>query len=189
MAHLGLGYPIDAHRLYDVVHPAGRDPLYVALANDLGECSFCPPARFEQPARVVAAFPQLGHGQVHGAGPGVEVPVAVAVAGVHSVGTALAVTGATDGIGLGRHEPLGEALHHLTQQVGVVLLELLAQPAERVQAVKSHRISPLGCWYFVEVDAVVVASGGPSARQDPGPTGLVHHSCGLKRPLRIIRTV
>ena len=27
---------------------------------------------------------------------------------------------------------------------------------------------------------MVVASGGSSARQGEGPTGLVHHSCGLK---------
>jgi hypothetical protein len=63
------------------------------------------------------------------------------------------------------------------------MLEVLAQPVERVQAVKGHRISPLGSSLsdFLEVGAVVVASGGSSARQGQGPTGLVHHSCGLKR--------
>jgi len=31
---------------------------------------------------------------------------------------------------------------------------------------------------------VVVASGGPLAHQERGPTGPVHHSCGLKpRPI------
>ena len=71
--------------------------------------------------------------------------MAVAVAGVDPLGTALAVAGPADGVGLGRHQPLGEAAHHLAQQVRVVLLEVLAQPLERVQAVNSHRISPLGC--------------------------------------------
>jgi hypothetical protein len=67
--------------------------------------------------------------------------VAVAVAGVDPLGAALAVASAADGVGLGRHQGLGEAAHHLADQVRVVMLELLAQPVERVQAVKSHRIS------------------------------------------------
>jgi site-specific DNA recombinase len=105
------------------------------------------------------------------------------VAGVHPLGTPLAIAGAAHGVGLGRHQPLGEAAHHVTDKVGLVMLEVLAQPVERVQAVKGHRISPLGSSLsdFLEVGAVVVASGGSSARQGQGPTGLVHHSCGLKQ--------
>jgi hypothetical protein len=61
------------------------------------------------------------------------------------------------------------------------MLEVLAQPVERVQAVYSHRILlSVVVRNFLEVDALVVASGGPSARQGQEPTGLVHHFCGLK---------
>ncbi len=46
----------------------------------------------------------------------------LAVAAVHPLGAALAIAGPAGGIGLGRHELLGEALHHLPQQVRVILL-------------------------------------------------------------------
>ena len=47
-----------------------------------------------------------------------------AVTRVHALGTALAATGPADSLGLGLDELLGEAVHHLSQQVGVIQLEL-----------------------------------------------------------------
>jgi hypothetical protein len=60
------------------------------------------------------------------------------------------------------------------------LRELLAQLVERVQAVKSRRIAPLGCRNFLEVDAVVATSGGSPIPSRAGS----HRVRGLKQPHR-----
>jgi len=136
------GDPLDAHGLDHVVDTAGRDALHVALGHHRHQGPLGPPAGSQEPLGQVGVMAQLGDGQVHGPGPGVKGPGPVAVAGVDPLGGSLAVAGAADGAGLGRHEDLGEGLDHLSDQVGTaVSLELLAQPAQRVNLVRDfHRI-------------------------------------------------
>ena len=125
-----------------VVHPPGGHALHVALGHHRHQRPLGPPPGLEEPVGEVAALPQLGDGQGHGPGPGVEGPGPVAVAGVHPLVGSLAVGGAADGAGLGRHQRLGEGLDHLSDQVGAAVgLELLAQPGRRVHRVRDyHRI-------------------------------------------------
>jgi hypothetical protein len=58
-ADLGLGDPVDAHGPDDVIHPPGRHPLHVALGHHRHQRLLRPPARLEQPVRVVAPLAQL----------------------------------------------------------------------------------------------------------------------------------
>ena len=78
-ADLALGDAAHAHGLDQVVDRAGRDALDVGLLDDRGQRLLGHPARLEE-AREVAALAQLGDAQLDRAGPGLPVPVAIAVA-------------------------------------------------------------------------------------------------------------
>jgi hypothetical protein len=85
-------------------------------------------------------------------------------------GVTSAAAGVTRHVDLGRHQPHGERSHHLPRQIAAVRLEVLAQPLQRVHVAGDHRVDFLSdrlCG-FLEDDAVVVASGGPSSYR-PGP--------------------
>ena len=92
----------------------------------------------------------------------------------------------TDGKAAGRsqtsHAELRERLHHLTHQIAIVRLEVLAQPVERVKCVRDHRISS----QFVLVDLLRLMRWS-SRVVDPQPiTGsrravVVNHSAGRNR--------
>jgi hypothetical protein len=72
----------------------------------------------------------------------VEVAHSIAVAAIGPLGGDLAVGGVARRVDLGRHQSLGEGAHHLAQQVRAVLVEVLAQPLERVHVVGDfHRVS------------------------------------------------
>jgi hypothetical protein len=125
--HLGAGDALDAHGLDHVVHPAGRDALDVALGDNRREGPLGSPAGLDEPVGEVAAGSQLGDGQADRAGPGVEVPVPVAVAHVDPFRADPAVAGAAQGVRLGRHQRVRERLDHPSQQVAAAVgLEVLA---------------------------------------------------------------
>ena len=79
---LRLRQPGDAEGLDQLLHPPGRDPEQVAGRHHRDQRPLGPPAPLEQPVREVGALAQLGDRDLHRAGPGVEVPGPVAVAGV-----------------------------------------------------------------------------------------------------------
>ncbi len=106
-------------------------------------------------------------GHLDGAHPGVDLTRSIAVAAVHPVSAHLPIAGVAQALGFRRHQLLGELPDHLAQQVAAVLLEVLAQPRQGLHRVRDcHRISSqLVFRRTSEIDAVVVASGGPSDRQ------------------------
>src|SRR4029450_9344059 len=69
-------------------------------------------------------------------------PATVAVAAVDAFIRALAVGSAADRVALLAHHPLAEQLHHLSQQVGVRPLDLLANPLETIHRGVDHRAPP-----------------------------------------------
>ena len=71
----------------------------------------------------------------------------------------LAEYGATESVGFGTHELLGEGAHHLPQQVGLGFGELLAQPAQKVHRLLGHclLLDLLGL-VTLEDGAVVISS-------------------------------
>ncbi len=97
----------------------------------------------------------------------------LAVAAVHPLGAAFAIAGPAGGIGLGRHELLGEALHHLPQQVRVILLCLRNQvSASKLSKATASLLS------VVWTSKRLVRWSSPVV--DPAPSGpeghrLVHH--------------
>jgi len=113
-------------------------PFTQAPGDHSDESALSPPAALQQPVGEVAAAAHLGHLQRDRPGARVEGPLAVAVAAVHALTRAFTEGRPTERIRLGAHERLGERLHHFTQQIGLGLGELLAQPAEKVDVVVGH---------------------------------------------------
>src|SRR5207245_11413593 len=66
-------------------------------------------------------------------------PVAIPVARIDPLRRALTIGRATDRVRLSAHQRLSDTLHHLPQQVRALLLQPLAQPPQRVDAVLDHR--------------------------------------------------
>ena len=89
-AHLALRDAAHAERLDQVVDGAGRDPLDVGLLDHGGERLLGQPARLQE-AREVGALAQLRDAQLDRAGPGLPVPLAIAVALGQPLGALLAV--------------------------------------------------------------------------------------------------
>ena len=77
---LGLGQRVDAESFDQLVHPAGGDPGQVAVRHDGDQRGFGPLATLEQPLGKVGARAELGDGDVDGADPGIQGPVAITVA-------------------------------------------------------------------------------------------------------------
>ena len=104
----------------------------------------------------------------------------VAVPRVHPVLGHLAVLDVAQPAGLGVHQHLGEALDHGSQQVGIGVLQVLAQQLGHAHRVGDfHRI--FSFVFFgrnLKIDAVVVASGGWFAQDELTGAQGVHHVCG-----------
>ena len=75
--HLAAGDAVATQSLDQVIHPPGGHAFYIGLLDDGQPGLLAAPPRFQQ-AGEVAAFPQLGNVQLHGADPGAGA-VAVAV--------------------------------------------------------------------------------------------------------------
>jgi hypothetical protein len=74
LGDLGLGHVLDAQGAHQAVDPAGGNAANVALGHHRDERPLRPAAGLEQPVGEVAARPQLGDGELHGARPGVPGP-------------------------------------------------------------------------------------------------------------------
>jgi hypothetical protein len=141
LGDLGLGDAFDPHRPDHVVDSSGGDPFHVALGDHGHEGPLGPTMGLDQPVREVAAGTQLGDGQIDRAGSRVPAPGSVAVPRVHPILGDLPVAGVAQPAGLGRHQSLGEALDHGSQQVRVSFVEILAQRLGRAHRVGDfHRI-------------------------------------------------
>jgi hypothetical protein len=71
-----------------------------------------PASTFKEPGGKQTSLPQLGDGQLDGAGRGVPLPIPVSVAMVDALVAGLAVLGPTQGIGLGGYQGSGERLDY-----------------------------------------------------------------------------
>ena len=89
-----------------------------------------------QKSREIAAPAQLGDAQFDRAGARFPDPVAIAVAVIEAVGTALAVRGAGHTLDLQLHQPLRGKTHHLAQQLGI---RTLLQQHTKAHHLVGHR--------------------------------------------------
>ena len=112
-------------------------PLTVSLHHDRVQGLLGPPAGLEQGGEVAAAG-ELGNLELDGAYPGVPRPRAVAVAIGGSLTAALVRQGPNLGRDLGLHQGLGQHLHALFQDVGVIFLEKLAYEGSDVHPGLGH---------------------------------------------------
>ena len=138
----GLGDPLDPELANQALDPAGGDAADVALGHDLDEGALGPTAlRDLKRDRARPCVPRT---------------LPVAVAPVDPFLGALTVVRAAQGIDLGSHQPLGEDLHHLPQQIDIGSVYLLAEGLQRVNSVPDHRAPPPRVPLdLVEDDAVV----------------------------------
>ena len=143
LADLRTGQRLDPQLLGQPFHPPGRDAQQIGGGDHgdqglLGTAAMC-----QQPVREERALAQLGHRQLHGAGTGVPLPGAVAVALVGPLGAAFAIVGAADLVGLGGHHRVRQRCDHLPQHVRGRLGQVLLQQRGRVDSVRcGHRGDP-----------------------------------------------
>lgn len=127
----------EAHGLHELIHPAGRDAADPSLLDDSDERLLRRPPRFEKPGEV-RSLPQLRHAQVQRSEPGVERPVAVAVAPGRAALGALVAPGPDHALDVGLHEQLQDRLGDGAKEIALVVL--LKQLCER-HAGLGHRRS------------------------------------------------
>jgi len=84
LADLRLAQPGDAQALDGLLHPPGRDAQQAAGGDHRGQCPLGPAAALQQPVGEVRPRAQLRDRHLQGAGAGIELPAAVAVADVGS---------------------------------------------------------------------------------------------------------
>src|SRR5690606_27461239 len=129
-------------------------------------------AVLQEPVRIQAALTQLGHRDVEGADPGVEVAVPVAVAGVDPLRGPFTVAGAAHRVGLGREQRVDERGEQITQQIRAGLIQLLGQELRGVDTGNSgHRCVLLRGW-LSEIARRIHAVAAPAwqARAHSGPS-------------------
>jgi hypothetical protein len=144
LRHLRLRQRLDAELLDQLLHPPRRHAEQIAGGHHRDQRLFGPAAVLQHPVREVRPGPQLRDGQVDGAGPGVPLAVAIAVTRVGPFAGALAVTGAAQGIGLGRHQRVRERLDQGLQDIRARRSQMRAQQTGKVQTLcYGHRRSLL----------------------------------------------
>jgi hypothetical protein len=124
---LALRHARAAHGLHQVIDRPGRDALDVGLLDHRRQRLLGHPARLQETGKV-AALAQLRNAQLYRTGPGLPVPVAVAIALDQPLGALLTVSRAGQAAHLQLHQPLGGKANHLAQQIGVGTL--LHQPTQ-----------------------------------------------------------
>ncbi|SCE17590.1 hypothetical protein GA0115240_142178 [Streptomyces sp. DvalAA-14] len=185
-ADLRLAQLRDAEGLGEFLHPAGADAQEVGGGDHRDEGLFGPAAAFQEPGREVAALPQLGQGEFDGAGAGVPLARAVSVAVVDAFVADLPVFGVAQGVGLRRHERVGERLDHRAQQIRTRRSEVVLAQGVQGQTVRcGHRAdllrgfdtSKISRWPFVYAGTNPNAGANPRIRSNP-----LHHFQG-RNPL------
>ena len=137
---LGLRQPVDAQRLDELVHPAGRHPGEVAVRDHRDQSGFGAFAALKQPLREVGPRTQLGDGDIDGADAGVQGPVAVAVALNQPARRGLSPFGAAHQIGVSREEGVDHVLQELAHHVRGCFGQQVAQHVGGVDNMRSgHR--------------------------------------------------
>jgi hypothetical protein len=106
---------LDSELLGQPLHTAGRDAEQVCGGDHGDQGLFGAATVGQQPVREVGALAQLLHGELDGAGAGVPVPGAVAVAPVDPLLAALPVSGAAHLVGLGGHHHVRHRGDHLPE--------------------------------------------------------------------------
>ena len=119
-----------------VLHAQGREEP----PRDIGLPGLGPFAALEQPVGEVRAGTRLGNSHVNGPNPGVQVPVAVAVALGPVLGAGLTVLGAAHRVGIGRQQDVDHGLQQTAHQVRGGLSQSLIEDSSRADNVRSdHR--------------------------------------------------
>src|SRR5712692_4241048 len=136
--YLALANAFQAHRTHQIVDRAGRDALDVGFLDDCCQRLLGQAAGLEK-GREVAAAAQLRDAQLDGAGAGLPVSLAVAVALVAPIGAALTGPGAAQALGLQRHQALGRKADHLAQEC---YIRALLQQRAKGDLVFGHRGDP-----------------------------------------------
>ena len=109
----GLGQPVDAELLDELVHAAGADPCEVAVGDDGDKRRLRALAPLEEPFGEVRAGAELGDGHVDRASTGVQGAVTVAVAGIGAVLSSGAVISAADSVCLSGQDVVDDVTEHL----------------------------------------------------------------------------
>ena len=123
--HLAAGDAVAAQSLDQVIHPPSGHALHIGLLDHRQQGLLAAPPRFQQ-AGEVAALPQLGNVQLHGAHPGIPGAVAVAVAVGDPLRAAFAVLSADLGGNLGVHDAVHQNAQGFPQKVQVSVHTALA---------------------------------------------------------------
>jgi hypothetical protein len=112
--HLALADAGRPHGLHQVVDGAGRNTMDAGLLDHSCQRLLGRAPGLEE-RREVAAAPQLGDAQLHGACAGLPVSVAIAVALGQPAGAAFAAGGTGHTADFQFHQPLGGKADHLAQ--------------------------------------------------------------------------
>ena len=113
--YLALADALHPHGPDQVVHRAGGDALDVGLLDHRRQRLLRQSAGLQE-GREVGAAPELRDPELHRPGPGLPVPLPIAVPLVHPLGAALAMAGAAGPIGIQLHQPMGGKADHLAQK-------------------------------------------------------------------------
>jgi hypothetical protein len=98
-------------------------------------------SRFQEAGKI-RALAQLRDAQLNGAGPGLPIPLAIAVALGQALGALLAIAGPGQATHLQLHQALGRKADHLAQEIGI---GALLQESPQVHHLVGH------LWSLVQV--------------------------------------
>ena len=131
-----LEMPAEAHRLHQLVDPAGRDAADPGLLDHRDQRLLGRLARLQE-RREVGTLAQLGDAQLQRAEPRVERAVAIAIAVVQPLGAAFVAAGADQPFDIGFHQDLQHRLGHGSQEIAVAAL---LQQLDKRHSVVGHRV-------------------------------------------------
>ena len=128
--------PDEAHRLHQLVDPAGRHAADPGLLDHRDQRLLGGLARLQE-RREVRPLPQLRDAQLERAEPRVERAVAIAVAVIQPIAAALVPAGADQPFDIGFHQDLQHRLRHGSQEIAVAAL---LQQLDQRHSVLGHRV-------------------------------------------------
>jgi hypothetical protein len=151
--HPAFADALHAHRADEVVHRARRDAMDVSLLDHRRQRLLRGAARLQE-RREVRAAPEPRDAQLHGARPGLPVPIPVAVALHQAVRRALTRRGPGQFDHFQLHQPLRGEADHLPQE-------------RRVRTFRQHLAK--GSLVFGHRGRSEVGVAGPATQPWPGP--------------------